>query len=74
MSITRLRGHQSSPDYFSVLRIPLVAGRVYSYAGKANAARVTVISRSMAGRYWPGGDELGQQIRSAALVSDYKNF
>jgi hypothetical protein len=52
----------------------LVAGRVYSYAGKANAARVTVISRSMAGRYWPGGDELGQQIRSAALVSDYKNF
>ena len=53
----------SSPDYFSVLRIPLVAGRVYSYADAANAARVAVITRSLAARYWPNGDELGQQIK-----------
>jgi putative ABC transport system permease protein len=53
----------SSPNYFSVLRIPLVAGRAYSYADNANAARVAVISRSMAVRYWPKGDELGQQIK-----------
>jgi len=43
----------SSPDYFSALRIPLVAGRVYSLADHANAARVAVISRSMAARYGP---------------------
>jgi len=59
----------SSPDYFSVLRIPVVAGRVYSYADNANAARVAVISRSMAGRYWPSGDELGQQIKIGAADS-----
>jgi len=53
----------SSPNYFSVLRIPLVAGRAYSFADNANAARVAVISRSMAARYWPKGDELGQQIK-----------
>jgi len=59
----------SSPDYFSVLRIPLVAGRAYSYADNANAARVAVISRSMAARYWPEGDELGQQIKLGAADS-----
>ena len=59
----------SSPDYFSVLRIALVAGRVYSYADNANATRVAVISRSMAARYWPNGDEVGQQIKLGAADS-----
>jgi putative ABC transport system permease protein len=59
----------SSPDYFSVLRIPLVAGRVYSYADNADAARVAVVSRSMAARYFPKGDELGQQIKLGATDS-----
>ena len=59
----------SSPDYFSVLRIPLVAGRLYSYADNADTARVAVISRSMAARYWPKGDELGKQIKFGAADS-----
>jgi putative ABC transport system permease protein len=59
----------SSPDYFSVLRIPLVTGRLYSSADNANAARAAVISRSMAARYWPSGDELGQQIKLGAADS-----
>ena len=59
----------SSPDYFSVLRIPLIAGRVYSYADNANTVRVAVISRSMAARYWPNGDEVGQQIKLGAADS-----
>ncbi len=59
----------SSPDYFSVLRIPLVAGRAYSFADNAYAARVAVISRSMAARYWPHGDQLGQQIKLGAADS-----
>src|SRR5260370_22371743 len=59
----------SRPDYFTVLRIPLVAGRVYSFTDNANAARVAVISRSMAARYWPNGDQLGQQIKLGAADS-----
>jgi predicted permease len=53
----------SSPGYFSVLRVPLTAGRTYTVADNVNAARVAVISRSMAARYWPNGHELGQQIK-----------
>jgi putative ABC transport system permease protein len=59
----------SSPAYFSALRIPLVAGRTYSDADNANAARVAIISRSMTSRYWPRGDELGQQIKFGAADS-----
>jgi putative ABC transport system permease protein len=57
----------ASPDYFRALRIPLVAGRTYSDAD--NAARVAVISGSMAGRFWPKGDELGQRIKLGAADS-----
>jgi putative ABC transport system permease protein len=53
----------SSPDYFAALRIPLFAGRVYSEADNENTAKVVVISRSMTARFWPNGDELGQQIK-----------
>ena len=53
----------SSPDYFHTLRIPLISGRVYSDADNANAARVVVISRSMANRYWPANDAPGHRIK-----------
>ena len=53
----------SSPDYFHTLRIPLISGRVYSDADNANAARVAVISRSMANRYWPANDAPGHRIK-----------
>jgi predicted permease len=59
----------SSPDYFSAMRIPLLAGHVFSYADNVNAARVAVISRSTAARYFPEGDELGQQIKLGAADS-----
>jgi putative ABC transport system permease protein len=53
----------SSPGYFGVLRIRLVAGREFSDADDAVASRVVVISKSMAARFWPRGDELDQQIK-----------
>ncbi len=59
----------ASPAYFQALCIPLVAGRVYSEADDGNAARVVVISRSMAVRFWPQGDALGQRIQLGAADS-----
>lgn len=53
----------SSPDYFAVLHAPLIAGRIYSNADNAVAARVVVISRSLAAEFWPQADPLGQQIK-----------
>ncbi|HET9401382.1 MAG TPA: ABC transporter permease, partial [Candidatus Acidoferrales bacterium] len=59
----------SSPDYFRSLRIPLIGGRSYSEADNANAARVVVISRSMAERYWPAGEAIGRRIKLGDINS-----
>ena len=52
-----------SRDYFSVLKIPLIAGRFFTEADNAAAARVAIISRTMANRFWPASDALGQRIK-----------
>jgi predicted permease len=47
-----------SPDFFSVLAIPIVRGRVFRL-GEEDAALVT---ESTARRYWPGADAIGRVI------------
>ncbi|HKW31451.1 MAG TPA: ABC transporter permease [Candidatus Acidoferrum sp.] len=58
-----------SGDYFSVLKIPLIAGRFFTEADNATAARVAIISRTMAIRFWPSSDALGQRIKLGAADS-----
>jgi putative ABC transport system permease protein len=52
-----------SRDYFSVLKIPLLAGRFFTEADSATAARVAIVSRTMASRFWPGSDPVGQRLK-----------
>ena len=54
-----------SPDYFSTLRIPLLHGRVFTQQDRLNTERVCVIDDTLAQRYWPGVDPIGQHIRFA---------
>src|SRR5690348_3824151 len=53
----------ASAGYFETLRIPLISGRLLHDSDSSGTERVAVISRSMAARYWPGKDALGQQTR-----------
>ncbi|HKW88970.1 MAG TPA: ABC transporter permease [Candidatus Acidoferrales bacterium] len=53
----------ASAGYFETLRIPLIAGRMIQESDTTTAARVAVVSQSMAARYWPGKDAIGQRIR-----------
>jgi putative ABC transport system permease protein len=60
------RAYQSvaTPGYFEVMRIPLLAGRHIEPRDGADAKRVTVISDSLARRYWPSIDAaLGHTLR-----------
>jgi len=59
----------ASPAYFETLKISTVAGRMFSDADSTGVARVVVISREMASRFWPKGDALGHRIRFGALDS-----
>ena len=51
-----------SPEYFSLLRIPLVRGRLFSADEARGGADVVVISDATARRFWPGEDPLGKVI------------
>jgi putative ABC transport system permease protein len=53
----------ATPDFFDTLKISLVSGRLLSRADGADAARVVVISRGMAERFWPGADPVGHRIK-----------
>jgi predicted permease len=48
--------------YFEVLRMP-VEGRGFTPGDGPDAARVAVVNRTMADRFWPEGDALGQYVR-----------
>jgi putative ABC transport system permease protein len=54
-----------SLGYFSALRIPLRAGRLFSQEDW-NLANI-LINDAMARRYWPGGDALGKRINLCSL-------
>ena len=51
-------------DYFDAIRIPLVRGRYLSASDDQPGAQlVTVISQSLASRYFPGKDPIGLRIK-----------
>jgi putative ABC transport system permease protein len=51
-----------SDGYFSVLGVRLMRGRAFTAAEVADAAPVAVVGRTLAERYWPGQDPVGQRI------------
>lgn len=54
-----------SPDYFQTLGIPLLAGRDFSTADQRGAPPVAILSQSLARRFWPGENPLGQRLKMA---------
>ncbi len=54
-----------SPRYFDVVRTPITTGRSFDPSDAASAEPVAIVSESMARKYWPSGDALGQRVRVA---------
>ncbi|MFZ0523225.1 MAG: ABC transporter permease [Candidatus Acidiferrales bacterium] len=51
-----------SPDYFHVMSIPLLRGRLFNAQDSAGTPRVTVISEELARRYFRNQDPMGKQL------------
>jgi predicted permease len=51
-----------SPEYFAVLRIPLLQGRIWSDVENSKGAHLAVINRTLAKRYFPRGDAIGHSL------------
>jgi predicted permease len=56
-----------SPEYFSLLRIPVLSGRVWDQAETMRGDPLAVINETMARLYWPNGGAVGQSLRSPDL-------
>jgi predicted permease len=59
-------GRTVSADYFSVLGLQLLRGRLLTASDASGASRAAVINLSMAERLWPHQDPIGKHIISVA--------
>src|SRR5262245_15992095 len=50
-------------DYFKTLGIRIVAGREFQRTDDENAPPVAIINETMAAKYWPGKDPIGQRLK-----------
>jgi putative ABC transport system permease protein len=52
----------AAPDYFNVLRIPIIRGRDFTDRDTAGAPAVVIINQEMARRFWPTSDPLMDRL------------
>src|SRR3989440_4081651 len=60
---TNLAYIEVGEDYFNTLGIPTVAGREFQRADDENALPAAIINETMAGKYWPGKNPIGQRLK-----------
>ncbi|PYL03406.1 MAG: hypothetical protein DME32_04100, partial [Verrucomicrobia bacterium] len=54
-----------SPNYFHLLGIPLLRGRLFNEFDNDKTPQVAVINQAMAQSYWPNKDALGKRFKAA---------
>jgi len=62
-----------SPEYFPILRIPILRGRGFRADEAASEAHVGIISAATAHAFWPGVDPIGRTIRIEQAGADSGN-
>jgi predicted permease len=51
------------PEYFRTMEVPLITGRNFTGSDTNKTLAVAVIDQTLARRYWPGENPLGQQVK-----------
>jgi putative ABC transport system permease protein len=68
-NVPRAYTHRISPEFFSTLRIPIVAGRTFTDEELTPASQAVVVSERVVKRFWPGQDPIGKRIKFGQLTS-----
>ena len=70
------KGHadyrRASAGYFTAMRIPLLRGRMFDSSDQVNSQNAAVISQSLAQKYWPNEDPVGQMIQFGNMDGDLR--
>ena len=67
----RARFRTVSPGFFASLGVPIIAGRDFSDADRADAERVVIVSQSVAQRMFPTQEALNRQMLWTDPVMDF---
>ena len=59
-----------TPDYFKVMQINLVRGRILSEADNESSPLVMLVSETAAQRWWPNQDAVGKRLRLPGYVRE----
>jgi predicted permease len=59
----------ASPDYFTAMKIPLLAGRYFNNGDRKDGQLVAIIDADLARRYWPNQNPIGQRLRRGTRQS-----
>jgi len=54
--------NQVGPDYFRVMKIPLLEGREFGQSDTTGTPLVAVINQTAARRFWPGQSAIGRRV------------
>ena len=59
-----------SPEYFTVLHIPLLQGIIWDESEVMHGSKLALINQTLARQYFPNGDAIGSEIRVPGLKGE----
>jgi putative ABC transport system permease protein len=63
---------QISPDYFKVMRIPLLSGRSFTDHDDAQSAPVAIVNQLTVRRFWPHQNPIGKRVWVGTLPQPFE--
>src|SRR5688572_21481442 len=66
--------HIVTPGYFRAMRVRLVRGRLFTAQDREDARQVAIVNESIAKRFWPGADPIGQRIQILGDSTDWQEI
>jgi putative ABC transport system permease protein len=63
---------QINPDYARVMRIPLLAGRMFTEHDDAPAPKVALVNHTTLRRFWPNENPLGKKVWIGTLKAPFE--
>jgi predicted permease len=59
-----------SDDYFTTMRIPLIAGRFFDARDRAGATKAVIVDERLAAKFWPDKDAVGRRLYQPASAGE----